>query len=246
MRRSSGDNAVCFKNLEEALAGSPETYGRIDLIAFGFPCQDLSIANTKRKGLEGKKSSIFFECMRIVERLVPDWLLIENVPGLLSSNGGRDFGIVLQTLAECGYGVCWRILDSQYFGVPQRRKRVYIVGCLGRIPEPEILFEQKGCSGDDTQEREVRERGLCVAARDGQRQDPTAETYIASTIQANDYNKGRVLEETHIAEANPIGEGETTGIPRGMDSARGIVIGNAVTVHVAQWIGDRIIKYGYS
>lgn len=101
----------------------------IDLLCGGFPCQDVSVAG-KRRGLDGERSGLFFEFARIAESLRPDWLLVENVPGLLSSNGGRDFGVVLGTMADIGYGVAWRIVDSRYFGVPQRRRRVFIVGAF--------------------------------------------------------------------------------------------------------------------
>jgi DNA-cytosine methyltransferase len=107
------------------------------LLCGGFPCQDLSVAG-KRAGLAGDRSGLFFEFARIIESVRPGWLLIENVPGLLSSNGGRDFGVVLGTLADLGYGVAWRIVDSRFFGVPQRRRRVFIVGAksLTEILEP--------------------------------------------------------------------------------------------------------------
>lgn len=113
---------------------------RVDIISAGFPCQDLSIAG-KRKGLKGERSGLFFKIVRFLEGLRPAWVVLENVPGLLSSNSGRDFAVVLGSLAECGYGVSWRILDSQFFGVPQRRRRVFIVGSFGRPCPPEILFE---------------------------------------------------------------------------------------------------------
>lgn len=131
MRGASRNNAICLESLEKALAENPKTYGHLDLIAFGFPCSDISNANPKGKGLKGEKSSIFFECMRIVDILTPSWVLIENVPRLLSIKGGRDMAIVLQTLAQSGYGWSYRILDSQYFGLAQRRKRVFIVGYFG-------------------------------------------------------------------------------------------------------------------
>ena len=102
-----------------------------DLIAGGFPCQDLSVAG-KRKGLAGERSGLAWEFMRIIRAVRPRCVLIENVPGLLSSNQGRDMAALIGTLAELGdglqYGVAYRILDSQWFGVPQRRRRVFIVG----------------------------------------------------------------------------------------------------------------------
>ena len=100
------------------------------IIAGGFPCQDLSVAG-KRKGLAGERSGLFFEVIRILDETKARWFILENVPGLLSSNGGRDLGIILGALAELGYGVAYRVLDAQYFGVPQRRRRIFIVGCLG-------------------------------------------------------------------------------------------------------------------
>jgi len=92
----------------------------------GFPCQDLSVAG-KRKGFSGERSVLAFEFLRVAESLQPRWIVLENVPGLLSSNGGRDFARLVDEVVGCGYGVAWRILDARYFGVPQRRRRVFIV-----------------------------------------------------------------------------------------------------------------------
>jgi DNA (cytosine-5)-methyltransferase 1 len=103
--------------------------GSLHLLCGGFPCQDVSVAG-RRTGLAGARSGLFHEFARIAESLRPRWLLVENVPGLLSSNGGRDFGVVLGTLADIGYGVAWRIVDSRFFGVPQRRRRVFVLGAL--------------------------------------------------------------------------------------------------------------------
>ena len=267
MQRTGRNNAICFENLEQALARSPETYRHIDLIAFGFPCQDISNANPKGQGLKGEKSSLFFECMRIVNILNPAWLLIENVPRLLSINEGRDFAVVLQTLSESGYGYSWRILDSKYFGVAQRRRRVFIIGCFGRECPPEILFEQKSGGGNDKKVKKVGQRGLCVSATSGKHNDPQFETIIASTVGTSvnpDPNYGThfvahsiqatpggntspVWQDTYIAEIDANREGKTSGIPSELhisnDSRRGIVIGNAVTVQVAQWIGERLRRY---
>ncbi len=106
--------------------GDGLTADSLDLLCGGFPCQDLSVAGN-RAGLAGNRSGLFFEFARIIDALRPRWVLVENVPGLLSSNGGRDFGVVLGTLADIGYGVGWRVLDSRFFGVPQRRRRVFIL-----------------------------------------------------------------------------------------------------------------------
>jgi len=118
------------------------------IIVGGFPCQDLSVAG-KRRGLAGERSGLFFEVVRLLEETKAKWFILENVPGLLSSNNGRDLGIVIGSLVELGYGVAYRIFDAQYFGVPQRRRRIFIVGCLGddgRTPA-EILAICEGRAG---------------------------------------------------------------------------------------------------
>jgi DNA (cytosine-5)-methyltransferase 1 len=119
----------------------------VDLLCGGFPCQDLSVAG-RRAGLEGHRSGLFFEFARVAAELQPRWLLVENVPGLLSSADGRDFAVVLSTLVDLGYGVAWRTLDARYFGVPQRRRRVFIVGRLGGDPEPALRALGAGGGGD--------------------------------------------------------------------------------------------------
>jgi DNA (cytosine-5)-methyltransferase 1 len=118
------------------------------IITGGFPCQDLSVAGF-RKGLAGQRSGLFYEIIRLVDELKPKILVLENVPGLLSSKQGQDMGIAITALAERGYGVCWRVLDSQNFGVPQRRRRVFIVASLGNHRQSvEILFEPESLSRD--------------------------------------------------------------------------------------------------
>lgn len=123
----------------------------IDLVCGGFPCQDLSVAG-KRKGLAGERSGLFFEATRVADLVLGPggWLVIENVPGLLSSNGGRDFAIVLATLAELGFhDLAWRVLDSRYFGVPQRRRRVFIVARRARGDRAkQVLLEPESGGGD--------------------------------------------------------------------------------------------------
>jgi DNA (cytosine-5)-methyltransferase 1 len=100
------------------------------IVTGGFPCQDLSVAG-RRAGLAGERSGLFWEIHRLIDETKTKWFVLENVPGLLSSNDGRDMGIVLGSLAELGYGLAYRVLDAQHFGVAQRRRRVFIVGRLG-------------------------------------------------------------------------------------------------------------------
>ena len=98
----------------------------VDILIGGFPCQDLSVAG-QRKGFTGERSVLAFEFLRLAESIRPRWLVLENVPGLLSSSQGADFARLIDEVVACGYGVAWRILDARYFGVPQRRRRVFIV-----------------------------------------------------------------------------------------------------------------------
>lgn len=105
----------------------------VDVIVGGFPCQDLSTMG-KRAGLAGERSGLFYEVVRIINELRPRWLVLENVTGLLSCNDGEDFAAVIGTLAECGYLGFWRVLNAQYFGVPTKRRRVFMVAGLGCQP----------------------------------------------------------------------------------------------------------------
>ena len=122
--------------------------GNIDLVCGGFPCQDLSVAG-KRAGLAGARSGLFYDALRFATHTKAETILLENVPGLLSSNQGRDFGAVLTALADSGYSnIEWRVLNSQFFGVPQRRRRVFVIASVGTKPFREILTQLQSCAGD--------------------------------------------------------------------------------------------------
>lgn len=124
--------------------------GSVDVVCGGFPCQDLSVAG-KRAGLAGERSGLFFDALAFATHVKAKTVILENVAGLLSSNAGRDFGTVLTELANAGYSnIEWRIFDSQFFGVPQRRRRVFIVASLGTESFKPILAERKGRAGDFT------------------------------------------------------------------------------------------------
>jgi DNA (cytosine-5)-methyltransferase 1 len=135
--RNYGD----FTTIEETDVGA------IDLLVGGTPCQSFSIAGL-RGGLGDDRGNLALEFCRLALRARPRWLVWENVPGVLSSNGGRDFGSILGALAECGYGFAYRVLDAQYFGLAQRRKRVFVVGYLGDWrPAAAVLSERESLSG---------------------------------------------------------------------------------------------------
>jgi len=147
----------------------------VDVVFGGFPCTGMSVAG-KRQGLDDDGSSLWWEFWRIIMELKPGYVFIENVPGLLSSHSGRDFAVVLGGLTgilpevpengwrnsgfaigrkDC-YHVTYRCFDSQFCGVPQRRRRIFIVGCLSssRISPAEILFESEGLSWHPQKSRE--------------------------------------------------------------------------------------------
>jgi DNA (cytosine-5)-methyltransferase 1 len=127
----------------------------IDLLVGGTPCQSFSVAGL-RKGLDDPRGNLMLTYLAIAERYQPRWLVWENVPGVLSSNRGRDFGTFLGALGQIGYGFAYRVLDAQYFGVAQRRRRVFVVGYLGDWRRAAaVLFERESLSGHPAPSREA-------------------------------------------------------------------------------------------
>jgi DNA (cytosine-5)-methyltransferase 1 len=130
----------------------------IDLLVGGTPCQSFSVAGL-RQGLEDPRGNLMLTYLAMAEQLKPKWLVWENVPGVLSSNQGRDFATFLTAMGKIGYGFAYRVLDAQYFGVPQRRRRVFVVGCLGDWRSAaSVLFESESLSGHPAPSRETRQR----------------------------------------------------------------------------------------
>ena len=136
--------------------------GGCDLVVGGSPCQSFSVAG-KREGLKGE-SGLMYEYIRAVRELRPRWFLWENVPGALSSEHGEAFRQLLSEMDALGYGMAWRVLDAQFFGVAQRRERVFLVGRLGGKPPVEVLFDPDRLQWDFAQGREKRAE-LAAAAR---------------------------------------------------------------------------------
>jgi len=152
--------------------------GTIDLLVGGTPCQSFSVAGL-RKGLEDPRGNLALVYCGILDRFKPKWFIWENVPGVLSSNGGRDFGSFLGAVAELGYGFSYRVLDAQYFGVAQRRRRVFVVGSLGGWRDSaEVLFEPSCMSGDPPPSREKRQ---------GATQSALGSIDVSGPLQARDY-----------------------------------------------------------
>jgi DNA (cytosine-5)-methyltransferase 1 len=129
-------------------------YGSIDLLVGGTPCQSFSVAGL-RKGLDDERGNLSLEFIKLAQRERPRWVVWENVPGVLSSNGGKDFGSFLGALGEIGYGFAYRVLDAQYFGVAQRRRRVFVVGYFGDWRRAAaVLFERESLRGNPAPSRE--------------------------------------------------------------------------------------------
>ena len=129
--------------------------GSADIVVGGSPCQSFSIAGS-RTGLKGA-SGLMWEYVRAVQAISPEWFVWENVPGALSSSHGDDFRCLLQSMDDLGYGLAWRVLDAQFFGVAQRRRRVFLVGHFGDQRAAEVLFEREGLRWDTPSSREKRE-----------------------------------------------------------------------------------------
>jgi DNA (cytosine-5)-methyltransferase 1 len=183
----------------------------IDVLVGGTPCQSFSVAGL-RKGLDDPRGNLMLTYLAIAERYAPRWIVWENVPGVLSSNGGRDFGTFLAALGKIGYGFAYRVLDAQYFGVAQRRRRVFVVGYLGDWRRAAaVLFERESMSGHPAPSRETGEEvagtfkacagsggwsnsadhaaagymipvAQCLTTRTGSAYDPTTETLPVTTV----------------------------------------------------------------
>lgn len=122
----------------------------IDILIGGTPCQSFSVAG-KQAGLTDPRGNLTLEYIRLLARTKPRWFVWENVPGVLRIDGGRTFGTILGEMGKFGYGFAYRVLDAQYFGVPQRRRRVFVIGCLGSWTDPaKVLFKPRSLYGHNT------------------------------------------------------------------------------------------------
>jgi len=129
----------------------------VDVLVGGTPCQSFSVAGL-RQGMVDPRGNLALVYLAIAEHYRPEWLVWENVPGVLSSNGGRDFGSIIGGMVELGYGIAYRVLDAQYFGVPQRRRRVFVVGHSGDWRRAaQVLFESESLRRDSPPSREKRQ-----------------------------------------------------------------------------------------
>ena len=196
----------------------------IDVLVGGTPCQSFSVAGL-RKGLSDPRGNLMLTYLAIAAQYQPKWLVWENVSGVLSSNRGRDFGTFLGALAELGYGFAYRVLDAQYFGVAQRRRRVFVVGYTGDWKRAAaVLFERESLSGHPAPSRQTREKVAgTVTTRSGSGGPsgkpegaavnhfvPTWPAKVASTLNAA-FAEKQGLEDQHINGGAPLFVPQSTG-----------------------------------
>lgn len=171
----------------------------LDLLVGGTPCQSFSVAGL-RKGLDDPRGNLMLTYLAIAKRFAPRWVVWENVPGVLSSNGGRDFGTFLAGMGQLGYGFAYRVLDAQFFGIPQRRRRVFVVGYLGDWrPAAAVLFERESLLGHPAPRREAWKdvAGTIAASTGGSDENDAADgRLIPSVARALTTSNQRIDAET--------------------------------------------------
>ena len=207
----------------------------VDVLVGGTPCQSFSVAGL-RKGLDDPRGSLMLVYLAIARKYRPRWVVWENVPGVLSSDGGRAFGSLLGGLAELGYGFAYRVLDAQYFGVAQRRRRVFVVGCLGDWRRAAaVLFERASLSGHPAPRREAGQVAPTVPARrtagggfgtdfdcDGRLIPQTVGAlcdgaHRGGGLNGQDAYSGRIFAVRRESSYGPHGEGHQNDVRRGAD-----------------------------
>ena len=242
--------------------------GKVDIVCGGFPCQDLSTGGF-RSGLSGSRSGLFYNAVEFAKEVEAKYIILENVPGLLTSNQGRDFGAVYNTLGEAGYKyIEWRILDSQFFGVAQRRRRVFIIAStIDRSGQP-IFIEQESSTGDLGEINKEKKEVTSKVKKSSQ----TSKNIIAyvkarKAISNTDYETWEnrevngtlnigdnssniractlIVKDNTVRRLTPIECERLQGFPDDWtvgqsDSQRYKQTGNAVTVNVIEWIGKRL------
>lgn len=231
---------------------------KVDVVVGGTPCQSFSV-NGMRKGMDDSRGNLALHFCRIVLESSPRWFVWENVPGVLSTNGGRDFGSFLGAMANGGYGIAWRVLDARHFGVPQRRRRVFVVGRLGsRRSAAAVLFDAPSCGRNGSQAQQISRRlsGKVQGSVDepllGWTGDETPKhgIEICPTLRASQGGEGvGVLGSNVFRRLTPTEWERLQGMPDGYTAIDGATvrqrikaIGNSFCVPVLRWIGTRIAE----
>lgn len=237
--------------LGDVVAIDPAAVPDADVWCAGFPCQNCSLACAgPREGLRGSKTGLLFPFMRLVEVKVPDTIVLENVPGLLSSNSGNDFRTVLAMLSDLGYAVAWRTLNSRWFGVPQSRPRVFVVARRTAADATSALFEPSTPSAgrrdgafriaDSAGGVTVPRVAFCLAATGGRHTGTDwSRTYVVDGGEA----RRLTPEECEAIQGFPVGWTRAGRLDSTIsDSPRYHMCGNAVSVPVAAWLASNLLR----
>ena len=227
-----------------------------DIWSAGWPCQDVSHANAQRTGIRGENSGLFYEFMRLVGENRPRWIILENVPGLLSADGGTAFESVIDEMEKVGYLGGWTSCNTLDFGLPQNRERIIIVGSLGTDCAYQV-FAHGGCLRRHHQAREKQRAGspAAVEESDGseypivvQRRGGfgfTGGSHICPTLRAQTGRHQGGHSDRPIlcgAQLDMDRMGKVDGVPPRLDGRRGRLIGNAVSVPLARWFASAIME----
>lgn len=231
---------------------------RVDVWCGGFPCQDISVArgSSQRLGLSGTRSGLFYRFAELIDQAKPKVVIIENVEGLFTSNGGRDFGVILQTMTSMGYAVGWRLFNSRYFGVPQSRTRVYLCCWLNQPGKAlQVMFDRAGAekpkhsrtdfiteSNRPNTYPKVPKVSYCLAATSGRH-------------TGTDWSRTYVVCHNGVRRMTPLESERLQGFPdnwtapvdfhgdvEDVNSLRYTAIGNAVSIPVVEWVAGRVHK----
>ena len=230
-----------------------EDIPNFDMLCGGFPCQAFSIAG-KRRGFQDTRGTLFFEIARIIKTKRPKIVFLENVKGLLNHNKGETFRTIIQTISELGYNVQWMVLNSKFFGVPQNRERVFIIGSIREEPRPEILPFRESNEINNQKQQEQTARTITTSYyKQGQWEQYIMDLYNnkihsdrSPTLTEPHHNTLRVRDGMKIRKLTPIECERLQGFPDNWtegvsDTQRYKQMGNAVTVNVIEAIARKLI-----
>lgn len=241
---------------EDITTLNPTTIPTSDLWCAGWPCQDLSTANTDRTGLAGKRSGLFFTFMDLVREIHPAWLVMENVPGLLSAEQGTALETVIDTLEENGYLGGWVSCNAVHSGLPHNRDRVFFVASFRSERAYHFFADSRELSGD-TSSREssktqtrpnfrqstLGDNPLVVQRRGGFGYTMAKSICPTLRAQTGGHQGGHSDRPILCGEKLDVDRvGEAYGVSSRMDGRRGRLIGNAVVPAISEWIGRRILE----
>ena len=235
---------------------SHSTIPAADLWCAGWPCQDLSSANTERKGLAGERSGLFYKFMELVAEVQPAWLVLENVPGLLSAEQGTALEVVIDTLEAHGYLGGWLSCNARHTGLPHDRDRVFFIASFRSKRACRIFTDSGELSGDSAARKSRRKETrssvcegiigdtpLVVQRRGGFGYTLAKSVCPTLRAQTGGHQGGHSDRPILCGEKLDLDRmGKADGISSRMDGRRGRLLGNAVVPGIAEWIGRKILE----